>query len=128
MIEHIDIEAGIIKIRFDQAVKLYEMCELDEIRLAYAISIHKSQGSEFPIIVIPVAMQHYALLARNLLYSGMTRGKQLVVLVGQKKAVGMAVKHNKEAKRLTKLSRRLSEALSNNSFQDVSASEKGVPA
>jgi len=96
-----------IKIRFDQTLKEYETNELDEISLAYAISIHKSQGSEFPIVVLPLAMQHYTLLARNLLYTGITRGKKLVVLIGQKKAIGMAVRNNKEAHRLTKLSERL---------------------
>jgi len=106
-IEHIDLEEGIVKIRFDQNLKEYDINELDEISLAYAISIHKSQGSEFPIVVIPLAMQHYALLARNLLYTGITRGKKLVVLIGQKKAIGMAVSNNKEAHRLTKLSERL---------------------
>ena len=106
-IERIDLEEGIVKIQFDQNLKEYETNELDEISLAYAISIHKSQGSEFPIIVIPLATQHYTLLARNLLYTGITRGKELVVLVGQKKAIGMAVRNNKEAHRLTNLSERL---------------------
>ena len=74
-----------VKIRFDQQLKEYEVHELDEISLAYAISIHKSQGSEFPpIVIIPLATQHFTLLARNLLYTGITRGKRLVVLIGQK--------------------------------------------
>lgn len=106
-IEQIDLEDGVVKIRFDHTIKEYETNELDEISLAYAISIHKSQGSEFPIVVIPLATQHYTLLARNLLYTGMTRGKRLVVLIGQKKAIGMAVGNNKEANRLTKLTQRL---------------------
>ncbi|WP_423063523.1 SF1B family DNA helicase RecD2 [Candidiatus Paracoxiella cheracis] len=106
-IERIDLEDSMVKIRFDQTVKDYNMNELDEINLAYAISIHKSQGSEFPIIVIPLATQHYTLLARNLLYTAITRGKQLVILIGQKKAIGMAVSNNKEANRLTKLADRL---------------------
>lgn len=108
-IELINLEEGIVRIRFDQTVKDYETNELDEISLAYTISIHKSQGSEFPIIVIPLATQHYAMLARNLLYTGVTRGKKLVVLIGQKKAVGMAVSNNKEANRITKLAARLNE-------------------
>ncbi len=106
-IERIDLEEGIFKIGFDESIKEYETNELDEISLAYAISIHKSQGSEFPFVVIPLATQHFTLLARNLLYTGITRGKQLVVLIGQKKAVGMAVRNNKEANRLTKLVERL---------------------
>jgi exodeoxyribonuclease V alpha subunit len=106
-IEGIDLEASEIQIRFDQEIKLYEPSDLDEISLAYAITIHKSQGSEFPIVVIPLAMQHYMLLARKLLYTGVTRGKQLVVLVGEKKAIEKAVKNNKEAHRKTHLAERV---------------------
>jgi len=106
-IERINLEDGVVSIRFDQQLKDYESSELDELSLAYAISIHKSQGSEFPIVVMPIAMQHFTLLARNLLYTGITRGKKLVVLIGQKKAIGMAVRNNKEANRLTKLALRL---------------------
>ncbi len=108
-IERIDLEESMVYIRFDQQIKPYAQHELDEINLAYAISIHKSQGSEFPIVVIPLAMQHYTLLARNLLYTGVTRGKKLVVLVGQKKAIAMAVRNNRELNRLTKLAYRLKE-------------------
>ena len=78
-------------IRFGKREVVYEFGEMDELELAYAITIHKSQGSEFPVVVIPLAMQQYLLLQRNLLYTGVTRGKQMVVLVGQKKALGMAV-------------------------------------
>lgn len=106
-IEQIDLEEGIVSIAFDQAIKTYETNELDELSLAYAISIHKSQGSEFPVVVMPLSTQHFTLLARNLLYTGITRGKKLVVLIGQKKAIGMAVSNNKEASRLTKLAERL---------------------
>jgi exodeoxyribonuclease V alpha subunit len=65
----------------------YEFGELDEVSLAYAVTIHKSQGSEFPAVVMPLATQHYKLLQRNLIYTGITRGKRLLVLVGQKKAL-----------------------------------------
>jgi len=106
-ITQVNLDDGTLKIAFDQRVLAYEFNELDEIGLAYAISIHKSQGSEFPIIVLPVAMQHYALLAKNLLYTGVTRGKQLVVLVGQKKAVWMAINNKESDQRLTNLSARL---------------------
>lgn len=108
-VKSIDIEAGITKIDFDQKSVDYEFNELDEVTLAYAISIHKSQGSEFPVVVLPVAMQHFMLLARNLLYTGVTRGKRLVVLIGEKKALGMAVNNNKVTKRLTKLAQRLND-------------------
>jgi len=106
-IESINIEDSLIKISFDHVIKEYDAHELDELSLAYAISIHKSQGSEFPIVIIPLATQHFALLARNLLYTGITRGKELVILIGQKKAIGMAVRNNREAHRLTKLAKRL---------------------
>jgi exodeoxyribonuclease V alpha subunit len=106
-IQDIDLEESILHVRFDERLVEYDFSELDEISLAYAISIHKSQGSEYPIVVIPLATQHYALLARNLLYTGVTRGKKLVVLIGQKKAIGMAVKNNRANQRLTKLAQRL---------------------
>ena len=77
--------------------------ELDGVALAYAVSIHKSQGSEYPAVVIPMMMQHYMMLRRNLLYTGITRGRKLVVLVGQKQAIGMAVKGKIETRRWSKL-------------------------
>ncbi len=88
----IDEEEGLVSIDFDGRVVEYEVGELDEISLAYATSIHKSQGSEYPAVVIPLAIQHYMLLERNLLYTAVTRGKKLVVVIGQMKALAMAVK------------------------------------
>lgn len=85
----------------------YGFDELDELTPAYAITIHKSQGSEFPAVVIPLATQHYLMLQRNLLYTGITRGRKLVVLVGQKKALAMAVHTVRESRRCTALARRL---------------------
>jgi exodeoxyribonuclease V alpha subunit len=82
---------------------VYPFGELDEVMLAYAVSIHKSQGSEFPAVVIPVMTQHYAMLARNLLYTGVTRGRKLVVLVGQRKAISIAVRGVKDGLRWSKL-------------------------
>jgi exodeoxyribonuclease V alpha subunit len=73
-------------IRFEERDVLYDFNELDELSLAYAITIHKSQGSEFPAVVVPLAMQHYLLLQRNLVYTAIRRGRRLVVLVGQRKA------------------------------------------
>jgi exodeoxyribonuclease V alpha subunit len=108
-IRDIDLEESVLHIQFDERVVKYDFSELDEINLAYAISIHKSQGSEYPVIVIPLATQHYNLLARNLLYTGVTRGKKLVVLIGQRKAIGMAVKNNRANQRLTKLAQRLAD-------------------
>lgn len=105
----VDPEAGALLIEFDGRKVEYEFGELDEISLAYAISIHKSQGSEYPAVVIPLAMQHYALLQRNLIYTAVTRGKKLVTIIGQPKALAMAVKNRKSSRRLTRLSPRINE-------------------
>ena len=96
-----------VTIRFNQREVVYDFGELDEVSLAYAITIHKSQGSEFPAVVIPLAMQQYLLLQRNLVYTGMTRGKKLLVLIGQRKALGMAVRNNRTEKRFSGLLARL---------------------
>jgi exodeoxyribonuclease V alpha subunit len=96
-----------VTIRFDQRELVYDFGELDEVSLAYAITIHKSQGSEFPAVVIPLAMQHYMLLQRNLVYTGITRGKKLVVLIGQRKALAMAVKNDRTENRFSGLLARL---------------------
>jgi exodeoxyribonuclease V alpha subunit len=104
----IDVEESLLQINFDDRTVDYEFNELDEISLAYAISIHKAQGSEYPAVVIPLAMQHYMLLERNLLYTGVTRGKQLVVIIAQPKALAMAVKNQRSQRRVTNLIARLS--------------------
>ncbi len=96
-----------LSVSFDERIVPYDFDELDELAPAYAISIHKSQGSEYPAVVIPIMMQHYVLLQRNLIYTGVTRGKRLVVLVGESRALHMAVKNNKTRKRYTRLARRL---------------------
>ena len=85
----------------------YDFGDLDELSLAYVLSIHKSQGSEFPCIVIPVHTQHYMMLQRNLLYTAATRGKKLVILVGTKKALAMAVNREDTSQRYTALRKRL---------------------
>ena len=87
----------------------YDYGELDEVSLAYAVTIHKAQGSEFPAVVIPVAMQHYMLLQRNLIYTGITRAKRLLVMVGQKKAMGLAVRNDQARKRYSGLLHSLKE-------------------
>ena len=96
-----------LKVRFDRREVTYEFSELDQLSLAYAITIHKSQGSEFPAVVIPLATQHYLLLQRNLVYTAVTRGKSLVVLVGQSKALGLAVGNNRTEQRFSGLLARL---------------------
>ena len=100
-----------LTVRFEDRNVLYSWEELDEITPAYAISVHKSQGSEYPAVVMPVLTQHYMLLQRNLIYTGITRGKKLVVLVGSPKAMNIAVNNNKTHKRFTWLAHRLAEGL-----------------
>ncbi|RDE48951.1 MAG: ATP-dependent RecD-like DNA helicase [Candidatus Accumulibacter meliphilus] len=92
---------------FDGRVVSYPFGELDELVLCYATTIHKSQGSEYPVVVIPISTQHYMMLKRNLIYTGITRGKRLVVLVGQKRALAMAVKGKQVERRWSKLKERL---------------------
>ena len=106
-INKIDREEQEIIVNYDGRMVSYEYSELDEIVLAYAVSVHKSQGSEYPVVVMPVLTQHYMLLQRNLLYTGITRGKKLVVLVGTNKAIAIAIKNNKPQKRYTLLKERL---------------------
>ncbi|MBK8223976.1 MAG: ATP-dependent RecD-like DNA helicase [Candidatus Obscuribacter sp.] len=106
-ISSIDMEEAELLIDFDGREVKYDASELDEVSLAYAASIHKSQGSEYPAVVIPLATQHYMMLERNLLYTGVTRGKKLVVIVGQPRALAMAVKNKRAASRLTALAQRL---------------------
>jgi exodeoxyribonuclease V alpha subunit len=102
-IERIDPVEQELSIRFDDRLVKYDFGELDEVSLAYAVTIHKSQGSEFPAVVMPVAMQHFMLLQRNLIYTGITRAKRLLVLVGQKKALGIAVRNDQSRKRYSGL-------------------------
>ncbi len=106
-ITHIDREERTLSVTIDDRVVPFAFDELDELVPAYAISIHKSQGSEYPAVVIPLMMQHYVLLQRNLVYTGVTRGKKLVVLVGEAKALAMAIRNNKTRKRWTRLAWRL---------------------
>lgn len=103
----IDKENQEVIIGFDGKNVVYDYSELDEIVLAYAVSIHKSQGSEYPVIIIPVLTQHYVLLQRNLIYTAVTRGKKLVIMAGTLKALAIAVKNNKTQKRYTYLKYRL---------------------
>ena len=99
----IDLEEAELLIDFDGRAVAYPFGELDEVTLAFATTIHKSQGAEYPAVVIPILTQHYTMLQRNLLYTGITRGKRLVVLVGQKKAVAMAVRNSRSRRRWSKL-------------------------
>jgi exodeoxyribonuclease V alpha subunit len=96
-----------MKVRFEGRVVDYDLMELDELVPSYAITIHKSQGSEYPCVVIPVHTQHYVMLQRNLLYTAMTRGRRLVVLVGTQKALAIAVKRQEARRRITALRERI---------------------
>ncbi len=106
-VSNINQETSEVTIVFDDRPVIYGFAELDAIDLAYAVSIHKSQGSEYPVVIIPLAMQHYLMLQRNLLYTGVTRGKKMVILIGEAKAISMAVRNTKQNKRITNLTKRL---------------------
>jgi exodeoxyribonuclease V alpha subunit len=106
-VEALDKEEQTLVVRYDGRPVAYAWADLDELVLAYATSVHKSQGSEYPCVVLPLHTQHYTLLQRNLLYTGVTRGKKLVVLVGSKKALGIAVRNGELQKRFTRLAARL---------------------
>ncbi|SEP51213.1 exodeoxyribonuclease V alpha subunit [Methylobacterium sp. ap11] len=99
----IDEDEGALVVEFDGREVVYPFGELDTLVPAYATTIHKSQGSEYPAVVIPITTQHWTMLARNLLYTGVTRGKRLVVLIGQRKAIGVAVRGGTSKQRYTKL-------------------------
>ena len=92
LVKAIDAEAGELVVDFDGREVPYDFGELDELVLAYATTVHKAQGSEYPAVVIPVTTQHYPMLQRNLLYTGVTRGRKMVVLLAQPKAVAIAVR------------------------------------
>jgi exodeoxyribonuclease V alpha subunit len=103
-IDFVDQELHVI---FDGQAIAYDFSELDEIVLAYAVSVHKAQGSEYPAVIIPVVTQHYILLQRNLIYTAVTRARKLVVMVGTRKALAIAVKNDKTLRRYSQLEKRL---------------------
>jgi exodeoxyribonuclease V alpha subunit len=108
---HVNSDDGEIHVCFpdvggDREI-IYDITELEELVLSYAVSVHKSQGSEYPVVVLPVVTQHYIMLQRNLLYTAITRAKELVVLIGTKKALAIAVSNNKVEARYTRLAARL---------------------
>jgi exodeoxyribonuclease V alpha subunit len=107
-VDDVDPDEGELTASFDGRPVIYSFGELDRLVPAYAATIHKSQGSEYPAVVIPVMTQHYTMLQRNLLYTGVTRGKRLVVLVGQKKAVAIAARNISGRRRWSKLDEWLS--------------------
>jgi exodeoxyribonuclease V alpha subunit len=108
-VDGIDREEEELIVTFDARQVRYPFGELDELVLCYATTIHKSQGSEYPVVVLPLSTQHYMMLKRNLIYTGITRGKRLVVLVGQMRALAIAVKGAQLERRWSKLKERLME-------------------
>ena len=105
-IEHIDKK---VRIQFPDKQVAYDTADLGELVLAYATTIHKAQGSEYPVVVIPLHTQHYLMLQRNLLYTGITRAKECVVIVGTKQALGICIRNNQVMKRNSYLAERLRE-------------------
>ena len=112
IITSISHEESEVVIAYDERLVVYDFGECDEIVLAYATTIHKSQGSEYPAVIIPLMMQHYSMLKRNLIYTGITRGKKLVIVIGEKKALTIAVKQRGEQRRWSSLKLRLEELCS----------------
>lgn len=103
----VDTNDRTLTVTFDSRLVEYDITELDEIVLAYAVTIHKSQGSEFPVVVMPVTMKHFVMLQRNLIYTGITRAKKICVLVGTTRALAYAIRNQTVSKRNTKLKERL---------------------
>jgi exodeoxyribonuclease V alpha subunit len=95
----------------DDRLVTFDRDQDDDLRLAYGITIHKSQGSEFPVVILPMSMQHYVMLQRNLIYTGLTRAKKLAIFIGSKKALAFAVKNNVSISRQTALAHRISQEI-----------------
>jgi len=107
VISAVDVEMQKIKVNIDGRMVEYDFLELDELVHAFAMSIHKAQGSEYPAVVIPILTTHYMMLQRNLLYTAVTRAKRLVVLVGQPRAISLAVRNDKVTERFSGLQERI---------------------
>jgi exodeoxyribonuclease V alpha subunit len=108
VISAIGSEEQEVSARFSDREVTYDYADLNEITLAFATTIHKAQGSEYPVVILPVFMQHYMMLSRNLIYTGLTRARKLAIVVGSQKAIGMSVKQVKDQERYTLLAHRLS--------------------
>ncbi len=111
IITGIDFEERVLTVRFENRSVEYSFNELDELTLSYAISVHKSQGSEFPVIIFPIITSHYMMLRRNLIYTGITRAKKLAIIIGSKRAVAIAINRDSRGDRLTYLKERIQEAI-----------------
>ena len=117
--ESVDLEERELTVLFDDRRVKYDVSELDELVLAYATTIHKAQGSEYPIVVMPVLMSHFVMLQRNLIYTGVTRAKKIMVIVGTRKALGYAIRNLTVTKRNTMLKERLQKEGIRNSEADT---------
>ena len=107
IIEHVEPEDGKLTVRFDDRAVSYENAELDDLTLAYACTVHKSQGSEYPAVVVVMLTAHFVMLTRNLLYTAVTRGKRLVVLVSDSRAIEVALREERRNDRRSRLAERL---------------------
>ncbi|PSB27181.1 ATP-dependent RecD-like DNA helicase [Stenomitos frigidus ULC18] len=107
VITAIEVEEQDVTVQFTERLVSYDYADLNEIALAWAITIHKSQGSEYPVVILPIYMQHYLMLSRNLIYTGLTRAKQLAIVVGPQKAIALAIRQVKDQQRYTLLDQRL---------------------
>jgi exodeoxyribonuclease V alpha subunit len=112
IVSGIDGRTQKLTVEYDGRPLHYDFSELDELVLAYAVSVHKSQGSEYAAVILPVMTQHFVLLQRNLIYTGITRAKELAILIGTKQALAIAIRNDKPQRRLTRLSFRLQHAMS----------------
>lgn len=113
-ISNVNTDDRELMVNYDGREVVYDIADLDELVLAYATTIHKAQGSEYPIVVMPFTMSHYVMLQRNLLYTGVTRAKKIIVLIGEKRAISYAIHHETTASRNTKLAQRIAESGVNN--------------
>ncbi len=110
VIKSIDLEEQEVTVQFAERQVSYDYADLDEITLAWSVTVHKAQGSEYPVVILPIYMQSFIMLSRNLLYTGLTRAKKLAILIGPKKAIGLAVRQVKDQQRYTLLAQRLANA------------------
>ena len=111
LVSSISEESKTFTVLFDAGYVEYQQHEADQLQLAYAVTVHKSQGSEFPVVIMPILTEHYVMLQKNLVYTGMTRAKKLLIMIGSRRAMGIAVRNDKPTRRRTMLAHRIQEAL-----------------
>ena len=107
VIAAVDTEEQEVTVQFEERFVDYDYADINELALAWAVTIHKAQGSEYPVVILPIFIQHYIMLSRNLIYTGLTRARKLAIVVGTTKAIGLAVKQVKDTERYTYLQERL---------------------